>query len=175
MAVELKAAVGEQDLLRQAGAAVEAVDGLFQQAIESVRAKVTTDGDLDAKLLEQEQRAVHGLAWLATYVESLRQMQGWGERLNGAGSFGETEQLILKLAFSEYLARIAGGIPMNQVEVVRLADLGLPPDAGYGHPAIQAMLPKRRRSRGASPPRRPHRGRPVRRLGAGRRDPRHDP
>ncbi|MEM7042280.1 MAG: acyl-CoA dehydrogenase family protein [Pseudomonadota bacterium] len=141
MAVELKAAVGEQDLLRQAGAAVEAVEGLLQRAIESVRTKVTSDGDLDAKLLEQEQRAVHGLAWLATYVESLRQMQGWSERLNGAGSFGETEQLILKLAFSEYLARIAGGIPMNQVEVVRLADLGLPADTGYGQPAIQAMLP----------------------------------
>ncbi|MEZ5932914.1 MAG: acyl-CoA dehydrogenase family protein [Alphaproteobacteria bacterium] len=141
MAVELKAAVGEQDLLRRAGAAVEAVDGLLQRAIEAVRAKVSEDGDLQAGLLDREQRAVHGLAWLATYVESLRQMQGWGERLNGAGSFGETERLMLKLAFSEYLARIAGGIPMNQVEIVRLQDLGLPADAGYGHPAIQAMLP----------------------------------
>ena len=131
----------EKTLLRQAGAAVEAVEGLFRQAIEAVRAKVSADGDLEAALLDREQRAVHGLAWLATYVEALRQMQAWAERLAGAGRFGETEILILKLAFGEYLARIAGGIPMNQVETVRLVDLGLPADAGYGHTAIQVMLP----------------------------------
>ncbi len=131
----------EKTLLRQAGAALEAVDDLFQRAIEAVRSKCTVNGDLEAKCLEQEQRAVHGLAWLATYVEALRQMQGWGERLSGSGSFGETEQLTLKLAFGEYLARITGGIPMNQVETVRLQDLGLPFDAASGHLAIQAMLP----------------------------------
>jgi len=128
-------------LLREAGAAVEAVDGLFQQAVDRVRALVTRDGDLQPELLDREQRAVHGLAWLATYAESLRQMQGWAERLNGAGAFGETEDIILRLGFSEYLARIAGGIPMNQVETVRLQDMGLPAGAGYDHPAIQALLP----------------------------------
>jgi (2S)-methylsuccinyl-CoA dehydrogenase len=128
-------------LLRQTGAAVDAVDGLLKRAIETVGAKVDEDGDLQASLLDQEQRAVHGLAWLATYVEALRQMQAWAERLNGEDKFGETEQLILKLAFAEYLARIAGGMPMNQVETVRLVDLGLPIDAGYNHPAIQALLP----------------------------------
>ena len=43
-------------------------------------------------LLEREQHAVHGLAWLATYVEALRQMQGWADRLEAAGGFGELEQ-----------------------------------------------------------------------------------
>ena len=138
---ELTTATDQRDLLRQTGAAVEAVDGLFQQAIESVRAAVTTDGDLDAKLLEREQRAVHGLAWLATYVESLRQLGAWAERLSSTGAFGETEQLILQLGFSEYLARIAGGIPINQVEIIRLQDMGLPPGAALEKPAIQAMLP----------------------------------
>ena len=133
----------EKTLLRQAGAAVEAVDGLFQQAVDQVRGLVTEDGDLQPRLLDQEQRAVHGLAWLATYVEALRQMEGWAERLSGAGAFGETEQLILRLGFAEYLARIAGGIPMNQVETVRLQDLGLSHGAAYEHPAIQAMLPAR--------------------------------
>ncbi|MGH1478286.1 MAG: acyl-CoA dehydrogenase family protein [Geminicoccales bacterium] len=138
---ELTETIGDKDLLRQAGAAVEAVDGLFQQAREAVRVKVSSEGDLQPDLLDQEQRAVHGLAWFATYVEALRQMQAWAERLNSSGSFGETEQLLLKLCFSEYLARIAGGIPMNQVEVIRPADLGLAHDAGYGDPAVQAMLP----------------------------------
>jgi hypothetical protein len=34
-------------------------------------------------LLEANQTATHGLAWLATYVESLRQMQAWAKRLTG--------------------------------------------------------------------------------------------
>ncbi len=138
---ELTETATDRDLLRQTGAAVEAVDGLFREAKEAVRAKVTADGDLRPDFLDREQRAVHGLAWFATYVEALRQMQGWAERLNGSGSFGETEQLILKLGFSEYLARIAGGIPMNQVEVIRPSDLGLPFDAAYGQTAIQELLP----------------------------------
>ena len=40
-------------------------------------------------------------------------------------SFGETEQLTVQIAAGEYLNHIAGGIPMNQGEFVRLADLGL--------------------------------------------------
>ena len=106
-----------------------------------MRDLVTEDGDLRPDLIDQEQRAVHGLAWLATYVEALRQMGAWAERLNGSGRFGETERLILKLGFGEYLARIAGGIPMNQVETIRLQDLGLPHDAAYQHAAISSMLP----------------------------------
>ena len=138
---ELTEVAIDRNLLRQTGAAVDAVDGLLQQAKDTVRSKVSRDGDLQADLLEQEQRAVHGLAWFATYVEALRQLQGWAERLNGAGGLGETESLILKLGFSEYLARIVGGIPMNQVETIRLQDMGLRFDAAYSHPAIQALLP----------------------------------
>ena len=67
----------------------------------------------------------HGFAWLKVYVEALRAMDGWGRRLREGGRFGEREELILRLAFAEYLARIAGGIPMNQVETVRPHDFGL--------------------------------------------------
>ena len=52
-------------------------------------------------------------------------MQDWALRLREAGRFGEREELIHRLAFAEYLARIAGGIPMNQVETVRPHDFGL--------------------------------------------------
>ena len=54
-------------------------------------------------------------------------MQDWALRLREAGRFGEREELIHRLAFAEYLARIAGGIPMNQVETVRPHDFGLGP------------------------------------------------
>jgi (2S)-methylsuccinyl-CoA dehydrogenase len=66
------------------------------------------------------------LAWLATYVEALRQMQGWASRLAAARRLGRTEQLLLSCAFGEYLAQIAGGIPMSQGETVRPAALGVP-------------------------------------------------
>ena len=32
------------------------------------------------KLLEREQFAAHGFAWIATYVAALRQMRRWAER-----------------------------------------------------------------------------------------------
>ena len=38
-------------------------------------------GRIDPVLLEREQFAAHGFAWLATYVEGLAQMLGWAKRL----------------------------------------------------------------------------------------------
>jgi len=78
--------------------------------------------------VEENQTASHGLAWLATYAQSLRQMQDWAEKLDAVGKFGETEQLILQIAFGEYLWQVYGGIQMNQGEIVRLQDLGLSQD-----------------------------------------------
>ena len=78
--------------------------------------------------MEENQTAAHGLAWLATYVESLRQMQKWAEGLKANGQFGTMEQLIHQIAFGEYLWQIYGGIQMNQGEVVRLQDIGLSQD-----------------------------------------------
>ena len=88
-----------------------------------------TDGErVSGALIEQHQTAAHGLAWLATYAQSLRQMQNWAEKLEADGSFGEMETLIHQIAFGEYLGQIAGGIPMSQGEIVQLRDLGLSHD-----------------------------------------------
>ncbi|NJO38786.1 MAG: hypothetical protein HC871_15755, partial [Rhizobiales bacterium] len=51
--VELRTAVDGRDLLRQAGAAVEAADGLLRRAIESLRARVSENGDLQAGLIDR--------------------------------------------------------------------------------------------------------------------------
>ncbi len=80
---------------------------------------------VDGALIDREQMAVHGFAWMATYVEALRQIREWASRLDGAGEFGEAEALILRIAFGEYLAQLAGGIAMSQAEIVRPHDLGL--------------------------------------------------
>ncbi len=98
---------------------------LLDRAVVRVREAVSDGGKVSAAALEERQAMVHGLAWLATYVESLRQMAGWAGRLQAGGRLGEMEALILRIGFGEYLTQIAGGIPMNQGEFVRPRDLGL--------------------------------------------------
>ncbi len=113
------------DLTVLTAAALPAVEDVLGRAKDAVRA-IVTDGDrISGKLIEENQTAAHGLAWLATYAQSLQQMQKWAERLQADGKFGEVEQLIHQIAFGEYLAQITGGIPMSQGEILRLHDIGL--------------------------------------------------
>ena len=113
------------DLLQLTKAALTPVDAVLARAKECVRELVSIDGRVSGAEIEAHQTAAHGLAWLATYAQSLRQMQAWAENLHAQGKFGETEQLIHQIAFGEYLWQIYGGIQMNQGEIVRLQDLGL--------------------------------------------------
>ncbi|MDX8354069.1 acyl-CoA dehydrogenase family protein [Cognatiyoonia sp. IB215182] len=116
------------DLLDLTAASLPAVDDVLARAKASVRALVEDQGRVSGKLIEDHQTAAHGLAWLATYAQSLHQMQDWATRLQAAGKFGEVEQLIHQIAFGEYLWQIYGGIQMNQGEMVRLQDMGLNQD-----------------------------------------------
>lgn len=120
------------NLLKLTGAAVKPIQDILTSATDLVRATVTDGDRVSGALIEQHQTAAHGLAWLATYAESLRQMQAWAERLQADGKFGEVEQLIHQIAFGEYLAQISGGIPMSQGEIVRLQDIGLTQDQMRG-------------------------------------------
>ncbi|WP_136645575.1 acyl-CoA dehydrogenase family protein [Tabrizicola sp. YIM 78059] len=112
------------DLRALTTAALPEVEALFASARDGLRAQVTVAGKLSGPALEERQFQAHALAWLATYVEALRQLDAWAGRLAATGSFGEMEALILQIGFGEYLAQIAGGIPMSQGEMARLADLG---------------------------------------------------
>jgi len=115
-----------EDLISLTAAAVPPVEKLLAKAKACVKAAVSSDdGRVVGALVEAHQTATHGLAWLATYTQSLRQMQNWAEKLQAEGKFGETEQLLHQIAFGEYLSQISGGIQMNQGEIVRLQDLGL--------------------------------------------------
>ena len=105
--------------------AVTAAEALLADATHKLRARVTVDGRGIAKLFDSEQRATHGLAWLATYAEAIRQLTAYAERLGASGRLGEVEELIVRIGIGEYLAQIAGGISMSQGEIVRLSDLGL--------------------------------------------------
>jgi len=116
------------NLLSLTADALTPVQSLLVKAKDAVRTTVTVDGRVSAKLIEANQTASHGLAWLATYGEALTQMHKWAQKLDGDNKFGEPEQLILQITFGEYLWQIYGGIQMNQGEMVRLQDLGLSQD-----------------------------------------------
>ena len=82
------------------------------------------DGRPDRKAFERHQHLAHGLSWLVTYVETLRQVSEWASRLEAEGKFGEIEALLSQILFSDYCAQIVGGIPMNQGETIRPHELG---------------------------------------------------
>jgi (2S)-methylsuccinyl-CoA dehydrogenase len=125
--------------LRQGVAAVEA---LFADARRAVAGRVVADGRLAPRTLDREQRAAHGLAWLATYVEAIRQLAAYAQRLMETDTLGEVEELLVRIGAGEYLAQILGGIPMSQGEIVRLADLGLTPAAMAARvtPAVDSLI-----------------------------------
>ena len=116
------------NLLSLAAEALPAAEAVCEAARIRLRDMVSADGRIQNSLIEDHQTAAHGFAWLATYVQSLQQMQRWAEALHAQQKFGETEQLIHQIAFGEYLCQLTGGIPMNQTEVIRLQDMGLTSD-----------------------------------------------
>ncbi len=125
------------------GEALQAAERLLAAARLAVAAKVSAGGRLVAAKLEAEQFAAHGLAWLATYVEALRQLRHWAESLDAEGKLGPLERLYFQAGFGEYVALIAGGIALSQGEVVRPADLGVAPDelAAYlATPAVATLM-----------------------------------
>ena len=132
----------DHELIATLGQVVSAVDALFADARRAVAERVMQDGRAVSRALDREQRATHGLAWLATYVEALRQLAAYAERLTASGDFGEIEELLVRIGAGEYLAQIFGGIPMSQGEIVRLADLGLPPAAAAARvtPAVEHLI-----------------------------------
>ncbi len=105
--------------------AQHAAETLLARASASLRQRLSDNGRLSAAKIEAEQHAAHGLAWLATYVEAIKEMAGYAKRMSEESRFGETEELLTRIGLGEYLAQMFGGIPMNQGEIVRLGDFGL--------------------------------------------------
>ena len=103
------------------------MEALLADAVAKVRERVVVEGHVVARLFDREQRATHGLAWLATYVEAVRQLAAYAERMLSEGNLGEIEEHLVRIGLGESIAQIMGGIPMSQGEVVRPMDLGLTP------------------------------------------------
>ncbi len=97
----------------------------LRAALDSLEAYLDAAKAAVTAMTPRHQYAEHGLAWIATYVEALRQTYGWAERLEAAGQLSEVERLIAQAGFGEYIAQLYGGLPMSQGEVLRPADLGI--------------------------------------------------
>ena len=117
----------KEDLVALTKEAGEAARKLVAEATRRVRTRVLgSDGRIDAGKLEAQQHAAHGLAWLATYAEAVRELGGYAERLQAEGRFGPIEALLVRIGVGEYLDQMVSGIPMSQGEMVRpVGSLGL--------------------------------------------------
>ena len=98
------------------------VAGQLDEYLADLRV-IVKDTYNNPEVQDKYQSKVHGLAWIATYVEALKQMSIWAEQLLKGGNFSQTERIILILSFNEYLNQIFGGIMMSQNEIVRPVDI----------------------------------------------------
>jgi (2S)-methylsuccinyl-CoA dehydrogenase len=118
-------ALGPAALISLLDAAADAAGALRASATGAVKAKVASGGKIDNAVLEREEHAAHGLSWIATYAEGVRQLADYAKRMDGEGRFGEMEALLTQIGASEYLVQLAGGVTMSQGEVARLYELGV--------------------------------------------------
>ena len=122
--------------LRDAADAAAALAARMRAALAE---RTSRDGRLDRAALDAEQHLGHGLAWAASYAETLLQTAAWADDLERQGRLGEAEALPAQLLAFEYLSQLAGGLPMNQGETVRPGDFGL--DADVLSPHIEVFRP----------------------------------
>ena len=107
-------------LLREAASAAQ---GFVADSVSALRKQYVGGKRIDRRRVDAEQHVVHGLGWYAAYAEVMNQVAAWAERLSAEARFGEVDALLAQLLFAEYSAQLAGGIPMNQGEIVRATDL----------------------------------------------------
>jgi (2S)-methylsuccinyl-CoA dehydrogenase len=112
-----------------------------EAARDAVKPLVSKGGKIDRIALDREQHVVHGLAWVATYAETLREVRDWARALHEKGALGETERLLAKLLAAEYSAQLAGGVPMTQVEIIR------PDHFGVAAPAVALTITQTEKAR----------------------------
>src|SRR5262245_37904926 len=92
------------DVVALAQDAAAAFEALLADATLAVRARVSPGGKVSSRMIDREQRATHGLAWFATYVEAVRQLAAYAERMHRTGRLGELEALAARAGIGEYLA-----------------------------------------------------------------------
>ena len=113
-------------LLAATGRALGVAENFLAAARAALIARVAPSGAVEPERFASDQLAGHAFAWMASFVEALRQLRNWAVRLDDGGMFGEAEALILEIIYCEYIAQLAGGIPMAQGEFARPQDFDVP-------------------------------------------------
>jgi (2S)-methylsuccinyl-CoA dehydrogenase len=144
-------ALSSRELIPLLESAAEAASTLRDTAVEAVAAKVSWGGKIDGAALEREERAAHGLAWVATYAAAIEQLASYAKRMAGEGRFGEIERLLTQIGACEYLGQLFGGVMMSQGEIVRMHELGVDENDLIGfiaaaRPLIESVTPNTRSS-----------------------------
>jgi (2S)-methylsuccinyl-CoA dehydrogenase len=142
MPIAATRSAADHDLVDLSREATLALDALLADAVLKVRERVVVEGHPVSSLFDREQRATHGLAWLATYVEAVRQLASYAARMATSGQLGELEEHLVRIGLGECLAQVVGGIPISQGEMVRPSDLGLSTAqvAGRINPMVESMI-----------------------------------
>lgn len=113
------------DLLMKCQESLNGADRFLAASKKALENIVIKNGRIDSDAMEYNQFALHGFAWVATYIEAMRQMLDWAVNLDKAGQLTSLEALQLQIIFGDYLAQLSGGIAMSQGEVIRPSDLGI--------------------------------------------------
>jgi (2S)-methylsuccinyl-CoA dehydrogenase len=92
---------------------------------------------LATRHIDDDQRAAHGFAWIATSVAALEAILNWAEAGNGVEPL---DVIVARLAFAETIGQLMGGLPMGQNELLRPTDLGIGAAGGALANACAALL-----------------------------------
>jgi (2S)-methylsuccinyl-CoA dehydrogenase len=141
-AMPARTPTSEASLPEQVRAAADALQVVLVEATSRMRVRVVVDGKVSADKLEAEQHAAHGLAWLATYVQAVRELASYSERMSEEGRFGAIEEMLVRVGAGEYCEQVFTGIPMSQGEIVRLSAFGIDAQevAGFRSEAVEALI-----------------------------------
>ena len=101
---------------------IKGLENIFEKIKKELVTKKELSQDNFKVWEEKNQHLVHGFAWIATYIEALRQINNWGIELANKNKLNEFEQLILDISFIEYIRQILNGIPMSQTEFIKITD-----------------------------------------------------
>ncbi len=107
------------------GDAVASVERYVAALRQTLLDSLSENGRISRSKLDEHQHLAHGFAWVATYGDTLREVHHWAERLEGEDRLTEIDALLAQILFAEYLSQLAGGIPMNQGEIIRPEDFGV--------------------------------------------------
>ena len=82
-------------VLQQAGTALSAAADYAALVCDEVRSRVVVEGRAKSDLINREQRAVHGYAWIETTVTALRSVLDWAYNLNERGELKAADGLAI--------------------------------------------------------------------------------